>query len=197
MTEGRRAGTDPGGARQRLLDGLAASIQAQGYRDSTVADIVRHARTSRRTFYEHFSSRQECFIALLVQANDLLVAHIDASVDRRAPWQVQVRQAITAWLEGAQAAPALTLAWVRDAPALGEQAGGLHHQAQQAFVGLARELANNPALEGAGLKPLTPEMAVVLVGGLGELIATEVERGGDVGDLADTAVRSATALLTA
>jgi AcrR family transcriptional regulator len=32
--------------RRRLLDGLAASIEERGYRDTTVADIVRHARTS-------------------------------------------------------------------------------------------------------------------------------------------------------
>ncbi|MDT5056873.1 MAG: hypothetical protein QOF66_5239, partial [Mycobacterium sp.] len=32
--------------RDRLLDGLAASIGERGYRDTTVADIVRHAHTS-------------------------------------------------------------------------------------------------------------------------------------------------------
>jgi hypothetical protein len=36
--------------RLRLLDGLAASIGERGYRATTVADIVRHARTSKRTF---------------------------------------------------------------------------------------------------------------------------------------------------
>ena len=29
--------------RRRLLDGLAATIEERGYRESTVADIVRHA----------------------------------------------------------------------------------------------------------------------------------------------------------
>ena len=51
--------------RRRLLDGLAASIGERGYRDTTVADIVRHARTSKRTFYGEFSSKEECFIELL------------------------------------------------------------------------------------------------------------------------------------
>jgi AcrR family transcriptional regulator len=47
--------------RRRLLDGLAESIVAIGYRNTTVADIVRRARTSRRTFYEHFDGKEECF----------------------------------------------------------------------------------------------------------------------------------------
>src|SRR6185437_14381379 len=59
-------GEDEGGRfRRRLLDGLAASIADKGYRATTVADIVRRARTSRRTFYEHFAGKEECFIALL------------------------------------------------------------------------------------------------------------------------------------
>ena len=51
--------------RLRLLDGLAASIGERGYRATTVADIVRHARTSKRTFYDQFASKEECFLELL------------------------------------------------------------------------------------------------------------------------------------
>ena len=45
-------GTTPAEFRRRLLEGMAAAIRETGYRDATVADVVRHARTSRRTFYE-------------------------------------------------------------------------------------------------------------------------------------------------
>ncbi|MGA7053368.1 MAG: helix-turn-helix domain-containing protein, partial [Mycobacterium sp.] len=51
--------------RLRLLDGLAASIVERGYRASTVADIVRHARTSKRTFYDQFPGKEQCFLELL------------------------------------------------------------------------------------------------------------------------------------
>jgi AcrR family transcriptional regulator len=47
----------PAEFRRRLLEGMAAAIRESGFRDSTVADVVRHARTSRRTFYEHFASK--------------------------------------------------------------------------------------------------------------------------------------------
>ncbi len=62
--------------RDRLLDGLAASIGERGYRDTTVADIVRHARTSKRTFYEQFASKEECLIELLRSNNEDLIANI-------------------------------------------------------------------------------------------------------------------------
>ena len=86
----------PAEFRRRLLEGMAAAIRECGFRDSTVADVVRHARTSRRTFYEHFTSKQACFIALLQEADAAMFAQIAAAVDRRAPWDTQVRQAIEA-----------------------------------------------------------------------------------------------------
>ncbi|HJR89226.1 MAG TPA: helix-turn-helix domain-containing protein, partial [Aeromicrobium sp.] len=61
--------SDQAAFRQRLLDALEESIAEDGYPGTTVADIVRRARTSRRTFYEHFDSRESCFVALLADAN--------------------------------------------------------------------------------------------------------------------------------
>ena len=60
--------------RRRLLDGLAASIEERGYRETTVADIVRCARTSKRTFYDYFPTKEACFVELLSANNEELVA---------------------------------------------------------------------------------------------------------------------------
>ena len=45
-------------------------------RDTTVADIVRHARTSKRTFYEQFASKEDCLIELLRRNNEDLITDI-------------------------------------------------------------------------------------------------------------------------
>src|SRR5262249_28486004 len=109
-------------SRRRLLDGMAATVADRGFRETTVADVVRHAHPSRRTFYEHFASRQDCFIALLLEANASMVRQIAAAVDRHAPWEAQVRQAIEAWIDAAQSEPAITLSWIREVPSLGDAA---------------------------------------------------------------------------
>jgi len=88
------ADEDTGRFRQRLLDGLATSIVEDGYRNTTVADIVRRARTSRRTFYEHFAGKEECFVALLTDANAEMIRQISAAVDESAPLTSQVRQRV-------------------------------------------------------------------------------------------------------
>ena len=94
--------------RRRLLDGLAASIGERGYRDTTVADIVRHARTSKRTFYGEFSSKEECFIELLAAGNREMIARIRGAVDPEADWRDQIRQAVDAWVDDIEARPAIT-----------------------------------------------------------------------------------------
>ena len=38
-------------------------MAANGYQDTSVADIIKAAGVSRQTFYELFSSKQDCFMA--------------------------------------------------------------------------------------------------------------------------------------
>ena len=181
--------------RQRLLDGLAASITEAGFRETTVADVVRHARTSRRTFYEHFSSREECLIALLADANRAMIQQISDAVDPRAPWALQVRQAIEAWIACAESEPAITLSWIRDVPALGAPARDLQRDAMEGFIAMTQRLTDTPELRAAGISPPSRQLAIMLLGGLRELIATTVEDGGRAGDMTEVAVRASLALL--
>ncbi|WP_461009076.1 TetR/AcrR family transcriptional regulator [Streptomyces capparidis] len=186
---------DPAGFRRRLLDGLAASIVEDGYRATTVAGIVRRARTSRRTFYEHFSGKDACFVALLTETNEEMVRRIERAVDPQAPWRTQVRQAIEAWIGCAQAQPALTLSWIRDVPALGDPARDLQREAQEAFVTMILRLCDTDEWTSVGVGPVSRQLAIMLLGGLRELIATTVEDGGRVGDITEVAVRASIALL--
>ena len=187
-------GAAPAEFRRRLLEGMAAAIRECGFRDSTVADVVRHARTSRRTFYEHFPSKQACFMALLQEASAAMVQQIAAAVDPGALWDAQVRQAIEAWIAAEQSDLALTLSWIRDLPSLGSDARHLQREVLEAFVALIQNLSDTPELRAAGVAPPSRQLAVLLFGGLRELIAT-VEDGGDISDITEVAVQATQALL--
>lgn len=179
----------------RLLDGLATAIGERGYRDTTVADIVRHARTSKRTFYEQFSGKEECLVELLRRNNTDLIAAISGAVDPDADWRVQVRQAVEAYVGHIEARPAITLSWIREAPALGAAAAPLHRHAMTNLTGMLLRLTANPGFVRAGLAPVSAPLAVILLGGLRELTALFVEDGRDVGELVEPAVAAATAML--
>lgn len=192
---GAAAYADPGGFRQRLLDGLASAIEANGYRTTTVADIVRAARTSRRTFYEHFDSKEACFVALLTDANRDMIREISAAVDQRARWTTQVRQAVAAWIACTESRPAITLSWIRDVPSLGTAARELQRDVMSALVTMIQTLCDTEEWRSVRTEPVSEQLALMLLGGLRELSATTVENGHRVGDMTEVAVRAAIALL--
>ena len=181
--------------RDRLIDGLAASIGERGYRDSTVADIVRHARTSKRTFYEQFASKEECLIELLRRNNEDLIANIQAAVDPEADWQDQIRQAAVAYVDHIGSRPAITLSWIREAPALGLVARPLNRLAMEALTDMLVDLTDSPGFRRAGLTPISRPLALILLGGLRELTALFVEDDRDVQGIVEHAIVAATAIL--
>ncbi|WP_405497313.1 TetR/AcrR family transcriptional regulator [Nocardia sp. NBC_00511] len=183
------------GFRQRLFDAMADAVRERGYKDTTVADVVRHARTSRRTFYEHFADKQDCFISLLTERNNETIDQIYAAVDVTAAWDIQIHQAIEAWIGVSRIDTSITLAWIRDTPALGEAARQLHRDAAEAFIALIQNLTATPEFQSAGLHPPTRQMATILFGGFRELIASTVEDGRDITEIIDVAVETALALI--
>ncbi len=181
--------------RRRLLDGLAACIEERGYRETTVADIVRCARTSKRTFYDHFSTKEECFVELLTANNEELVEAVQAAVDPDADWREQVHQAVAAYVGTIEANPAVTLSWIRELPALGEAARPMLRKGFSRLAAMIVALSTGPGFRRAGLAPLSPTAAVILVGGLRELTAQTVEDGSPVGGMLEPAVAASIALL--
>ncbi len=190
---GSSAGTDV--FRLRLLDGLTAAINDKGYRETTVADIVRHARTSKRTFYDQFAGKEECFLQLLRENNTALAARIRSAVDDEAPWREQIGQAVGAYLDHIESAPALTLSWIRDLPALGAAARPLQRAVLRDLTDLLIALSGNPGFRRAGLPQLTQPLAIILLGGLRELTALIVEDERDIREIYAPAVAASEAIL--
>jgi AcrR family transcriptional regulator len=69
--------------RGRMLDAIAVAVADKGYAATTVGDVVSGAGVSRKTFYEHFADKEECFLAAYDQVADELFAAI-AEETRRA-----------------------------------------------------------------------------------------------------------------
>jgi AcrR family transcriptional regulator len=175
----------PDDRRERLIAAMAASIEERGYADTTVADVVRLARTSRRTFYEHFQDRADCFLALFDATNEGVVATVAAAVDASAPWERQVDQALSAYLDVVVSQPALFQSFVRELPALGER--GAEHQlaAIERFARQLVDLVEQGRREQPGLDvgPLGLDQAIMIVGGVRELMVIAAQQGCDLREL--------------
>jgi AcrR family transcriptional regulator len=83
----------------RILDGMARAVSERGYGDTAVADVLTECHVSRRTFYQHFTGKEQCFLA----AYDFAVEHVAAGVAQAylsgAPnWRTQVHRAFQTFI---------------------------------------------------------------------------------------------------
>src|SRR5215813_9466026 len=62
--------------RERLLRAVIAAVDTAGFRDVTVADIVRGARVSRAAFYAHFADKEDCFLAAARQGGQQMAGRV-------------------------------------------------------------------------------------------------------------------------
>jgi AcrR family transcriptional regulator len=188
---------EPPDHRQRLIAAMSDSVAAKGYRDTTVADVVRIARTSRRSFYEHFEDRDACYLALFDAVNDALMAEVAAAVNPEHPWERQVDQALGAYLDAVAAQPALSQSFVRELPALGKagsdrQLAVVERFARQLVVLVELGRREQPGLEAG---PLTLDMALMIAGGIRELTVISIQQGRDVREVRSAAADVIKAIL--
>jgi AcrR family transcriptional regulator len=182
----------PPSHRERLIAAMAQSIEEKGYRKTLVADVVRIARTSRRNFYEHFSDRDACFLAVFDDANEDAISQIAGAVHPEGPWEEQVDAALSAYLEVMVARPRLWQSFARELPALGREGAARQRATMARFAELLVGLVESsrqaqPALESG---PLTEDLALIIVGGLRELIVSAAEQGRDLRELRPVAAQT-------
>ncbi len=181
--------------RARLLEGLAASIREKGLANTQITDIVRHARASRTTFYNCFEDKEACFVELAEVLSDVALAQVEAAVDPAAPWDTQVNQAIDAYLGMLVADPAMTMTFSRELPILGARGIAIMRRGIERYAELVVRMFASAPVRGAGVEDITIDKAVMIIGGLNEMIVRTVDRGGSVEDLAPVAKEVVKAVL--
>lgn len=186
-------------ARQRLIDAMADSISEKGYRETTVADVVRIARTSRRTFYEHFADRDGCFLALFEQTTADTIGRIMAAARPDAPWEDQVDAALDAYIDSVAGRPELNHSFVRELPALGPAGAEQQRLVIERFAGALVALVEQgrEAQPEVMARPLPLDVAIIIVGGLRELLVISVQQRRDLHELRASAGQVVKAIIAA
>ncbi|HEX3323970.1 MAG TPA: TetR/AcrR family transcriptional regulator [Solirubrobacterales bacterium] len=161
--------------RERLIAGLAEAIAENGYSGTTIAHITRHAAVSRRTFYEHFSSKDECFVAAYDTVMEQLQERVSAGFESSDDWPHAVRNGIAAMLEFLAAEPHLARLCMVEALVAGPVVVERYDAAIQSFVPYFQSgREGRPPEVLARLSPTTEE---ALVGGMVSLISRRIIAG--------------------
>jgi AcrR family transcriptional regulator len=84
--------------RQRLIRAVPAAVSAKGFLALTVEDICAGAGVSRRTFYENFRDKEDCFLSSYRQHGQELIAAVGGAASTAGDWQERVRLGLAALL---------------------------------------------------------------------------------------------------
>src|SRR6516164_1797887 len=71
--------------RVRMLAAMVQAVAEKGYARVAVTDVVERAGVSRKTFYEQFANKDDCFLAAYDATVDDLLATIDETLETYAP----------------------------------------------------------------------------------------------------------------
>jgi AcrR family transcriptional regulator len=161
--------------RERLIAGIAEAIAENGYAGTTIAHITRHAAVSRRTFYEHFASKDECFVAAYDTIMEELRDRVSVAFSAQEDWAHAVKAGIGAMLSFLAAEPNLARLCMVEALVAGPVVVERYDAAIQSFVPYFQSGREGRPKEV--LERLSPTTEEALVGGMVSLISRRIIAG--------------------
>jgi AcrR family transcriptional regulator len=92
--------------RERLIVAMLNAAAELGYLETNVQDVIDRAGVSRPTFYEHFSNKEDCFLAAFDSSAERLRKKIQLAAHKGGDvWRDRVRFALEALLRFASREP--------------------------------------------------------------------------------------------
>lgn len=108
--------------RARMLAAMFDVVSEVGAGGVSVANVVARSGVSRRTFYELFEDREDCFLAALDEAVRCACEQMQAACQGSERWRERVRAALVALLRFLDDEPAMARLMVVEALAAGPKA---------------------------------------------------------------------------
>lgn len=157
--------------RERLLNGVVEAVAEHGWNATTIARITAAARISRRTFYEYFEGKEDCFAAAYEMIETHVLDSMLAAPGADGPWPDRVRVRLAALLDVLARDEAVARCFLVEPLAA---AGAIAARYREAMGLLAANLRPEPP-------PTQLDMEVrdqALIGGIATLIVRRLNSGG-------------------
>lgn len=159
--------------RERILDAVVDVVSLAGYAAMSVEDIIATAGVSRRTFYDHFSTKADAFLAALDAACGQLRGRVEAAYSANSTFPGGVRDCLAAFLQFLADEPRFADMMIVEVLGAGPAAVESRNRLMGDFAELVREGA---ARDATARQPphLTAE---TIVGGVYEVVYSRVLSG--------------------
>jgi len=168
--------------RDRLMRAMAKTVAEYGYQETTVRRLLGRAGLSRRTYYELFEDKEQCFLAAYDEVVEHVLALVVEAYEAGDSPEERIQQGLTAFLRFCSEEPDIARMCIVEVLAAGSAARARRADTMERLAGLMEEALE----ELRGDKKLSKLAAQGLIGGVHELIYTPIDRG-ETEDLVDLA----------
>lgn len=151
--------------RSRVIAAVADVVAEKGYQAMTVADITAHAGVSRKTFYELFRDKHDCFLVAYETVAKQLVDTVAASYAKAGSWPEGVAAGLAAFLDTLAAEPSFARMCIVEVLAAGPEAVKRRDAVMGSFASYIAEGARQPNA-GEATPPATAEAIVGAIHGV-------------------------------
>jgi AcrR family transcriptional regulator len=148
-------------------------VAKRGYPETRVVDVIGVAGVSRKTFYELFESKEDCFLAAYDVLLENLLGDATEGFESKAtePWAERVAAALEALLEHLAGHPEEARFAIVEVLAAGPKALARRDAALRQFSGF---LESGRSASSVDLPGIT---SIAVVGGINELLYSEILHG--------------------
>lgn len=158
--------------RSRLLLAMADAVADKGYAATAVADVIARAGVSRETFYEQFSSKEDCFLDTFDAAGAILLGRIAATQGGEGTPEERFAGLLRAYLGALEAEPSYARTFLVEVYAAGPEALRRRMAMQERFADALVELFDARAAHERFACEL-------LVAAVGAMVTTRIALGED------------------
>jgi AcrR family transcriptional regulator len=159
--------------RERIIKAMIQAVGEKGYAEATVADVIKLAELSRKTFYDHFKSKEDCFLA----AYDTIVKRITALVldayEKAESWTDGLSDALHVSLKLLSSEPDVARLALVEILAAGPQALERYDRAMRQFVPML-EAGRGESVHG---EEIPAKVSEEVIGGVTQTLYMQVLEG--------------------
>lgn len=159
--------------RARILAATVDVVAERGYPDTRVVDIIKRAGVSRKTFYELYDDKEDCFLAAFDIAAGLLLKVTNDGYQSApdAPWAERLRLGLSNFLEIIAERPTAAKFCIVDVLAAGPKALARRDSVMRQFTQYIEMGRAEATVELPGMT------AFAAAGGVYELLYSEILHG--------------------
>ncbi|MFL5898201.1 MAG: TetR/AcrR family transcriptional regulator [Solirubrobacterales bacterium] len=123
----------------RLEGAMVEATARHGFAGTTVAELVGLAGVSKTTFYQHFDSKQDCFLATFDAIIDEVTARVSETYREPGDFRERLTRALSMFMEIAADEPAAASLAAIDSLTLGKAGVAHRERGSQAFGLMVRQ----------------------------------------------------------